>query len=924
MKRLNILIVDDQPINRRLLTAQLESEGHAVLAAEHGVEALAVLETAMVDVIISDILMPVMDGYRLCGQVRGSERHRDLPFIFYTATYTSPADEELCLQLGANGYLRQPVGIQQLVTAIEKALGSIHRPYVAVETEEILKEYNERLVLKLEQKNVALAEALDQVTLQATALDAAADAIIITDAEGAISWVNRAFTTITGRTLEDSAGQTAGALGLGVRDAVFTTAYWRTYREPAWHGESVTPDPDGGLHYDEVRVTPVAAQDGTIHHFVGVIHDVTKRKRAEEELRTTHAQLREFLDHSPAVLYALKIGDRVIPRLVSENVTHLLGVPQEETLGADWWLNSVHPDDRARAEAGLATALIDGASRTEYRLGHRDGTYRWVDDSVRMIRDASGQPAELVGVTTDITERRQVQDELRESERRFQSMLSNLELIAITLDRDAQITYCNDHLLRLTGWTRTELLGCNWLEKFVPGELQENVRESFTALLTDAPQAWHFENEIVTRAGKRLRIQWNNSVLRSLSGDVIGVASIGEDVTERRSLERQMLRAQRLESLGTLAGGIAHDLNNLLMPILMGATLLKRFETSERSQKAIENIERSVKRGSDLVKQVLLFARGADTLRNSVQLADVVREVESISTSTFPRNITFEISMPVDLRDVTGDTTQLTQVLLNLCVNARDAMPRGGQISISAANTDLSSRAAQLSGGASGGPYVILEVTDTGEGMPREIIDRIFDPFFTTKEMGKGTGLGLSTVQGIVSNHGGFVSVASTVEEGTTFKVYLPASEPSVVIAARDDEAPTEPPRGNGEVVMVVDDDSTVLSMTTQTLTAFGYTVVGAEDGAQAIGVYSRRSDIALVVTDMSMPIIDGQALIAALTRMDPKLPIIVATGNTAASYLAKVAKSGVAAVLTKPYTADRLLRVAADVLAARSDRRAL
>jgi PAS domain S-box-containing protein len=814
--------------------------------------------------------------------------------------------------------LRKPVGIEQLLAAIEESLGSTPaHPEITIEEENILKEYNERLVFKLEQKNVALAAALDQLALQAAALDAAADAIIIADVHGVVSWANRAFFIVTGHAPDDVLARPIDDLGLGVPRIVFTAPYWQMHPGPAWRGESTMRSRTGRVYYDAVTVTPVVQDDSAITHFVAVMHDVTERKQAEE-------QLREFLNHSPAVLYALEIeGETVVPRLVTANITRLLGVPQAETMNTEWWREQIHPDDRELAEAGMVEARTNGASESEYRVRHRDGTYRWIHDSRRLVRDTSGNPVELVGATTDITERRQVQDELRESERRFQSMLANLELIAMTVDRDARITYCNDHLLRLTGWTREELLGRDWYETFVPNEIVSNMRATFEALLGDAPHAWHHENEIVTRSGKRLLIQWNNTVLRSLSGDVTGAASIGGDVTERRKLEQQMLRAQRLESLGTLAGGIAHDLNNLLMPILMGATLLKRLETSEQSRKAIENIERSVTRGSELVKQVLLFARGAETSRNAVQLAEVVGEVESIAKSTFPRNITFEISMPRGLRAVTGDVTQLTQVLLNLCVNARDAMPGGGQISISATNTELSPNSAQLSGAASGGPYVLLDVTDTGEGMPREIVDRIFDPFFTTKEVGKGTGLGLSTVQGIVSNHGGFISVASTVGEGTTFKIYLPARSGQSIAAAKSTEAATEPPHGNGEVVLVVDDDATVLSMTTQTLVAFGYNVVGAEDGAQAISVYTRRSsDIALILTDMSMPIMDGQALIAALTRIDPQLPIIAATGNTAASHLKKIAKSGVVAVLSKPYTADHLLHAVADALATRRSRR--
>ncbi|MEA2327958.1 MAG: hypothetical protein QOE68_2917, partial [Thermoanaerobaculia bacterium] len=473
------------------------------------------------------------------------------------------------------------------------------------------------------------------------------------------------------------------------------------------------------------------------------INDVTERRRAEDQLREAHAQLREFLDHSPAVLYALKIeGERIVPRLVSENVTRLLGYKKEETLSMAWWTEQIHPEDRARAEAGMSEALSRGTSRTEYRVRHKAGSYSWVEDTRRLVRDAQGRPAELVGATLDIDERRRAQDELRESERRFRDMLGNLDLIAMMLDLDRRITYCNDYLVQLSGWRREELLGKDWVETFIPQELSLDLHAAFASLLSDAPQFWHYENEITTRSGKRRLIRWNNSLLRSASGKVIGTASIGEDVTDQKSLEKQMLRAQRLESLGALAGGIAHDMNNMLMPILMGVTLLKRFEPSEQSLKAIENIEQSVMRGRDLVNQVLLFARGTDTARKPVDLNEVVREVAAIITHTFPKDITVEISIPEDLAHVTADSTQLTQVLLNFCVNARDAMLSGGKISISAVKTEISEQYANAHG-ASAGPYVVLTVSDTGDGIPSEIIDRIFDPFFTTKEVGKGPGIGL-------------------------------------------------------------------------------------------------------------------------------------------------------------------------------------
>jgi len=917
MKPLTILIVDDLPINLKLLRAQLEGEGHTVVDAHNGVEALAVLDRRKVDVIVSDILMPVMDGYRLCHEVRKSERFRHLPFIAYTSTYVSPSDEKLSIDLGADKYLRKPATVGELMHTIEEALVNPgRRPTAVFDQTDVLKEYNAGLVAKLEKKNVELIDAVSQLGLQTIALETAADAIMITDAEGVMLWVNPAFTTTTGYTAEDAIGKTPRILKSGTHTDAFYRTFWKTILAgETWRSEFVNRHKDGHIYYGEHTVTPVRDAAGTVTHFVGIMHDVTERKRAEVQLREAHGQLHELLDHSPAVLYALSLEcDTVTPRLVSENITRLLGFEVRETLSFAWWQAQLHPDDSERAHASIQEALAQGVSRTEYRMRHKDGSYRWVDDTRRLVRDPKGQPSELVGVWSDITERKSAQDELHESERQFRDLLDNLDLISVIIDREARVTYCNDYFLRLTGWQREEVIGFNWFERFVPPERGDEALKRFAVLLADGEDLRHTTHEIVTRSGHRRLLRWNNSLMYSASGEVIGTASIAEDVTDRVRLEQQLLRTQRMESLGTLAGGIAHDLNNLLLPILMGVTLLKRFDPNEASLKAINNIERSVRRGSDLVKQVLLFARGSETSREPVQLTDVVSEIEAIITSTFPKDIALEVSMAPDLSAVTGDATQLTQVLLNLCVNARDAMPRGGQLTISAANADISDRDALTRGSSGGGPHVVLEVTDTGEGMPREILDRIFDPFFTTKEVGKGTGLGLSTAQGIISSHGGFLGVSSNAGEGSRFTIHLPARPEQQAAVMIPEE--TGPPHGNGELILVVDDDASVVSITKQTLEVFGYEVLTAEDGAQAIGVFSRRhADIALVVTDMAMPVIDGAALIAALNRMVPGVRIIATTGNPSAASMSKIARTGVTHILTKPYAAEQLLVTLSEAL---------
>jgi len=919
MKRLNILIVDDQPINLKLLRAELEAEGHTVFEASNGQEGLDLLDRQQIDVIISDIFMPVMDGYRFCFEVRRSEQHRNIPFIVYTSTYLSPSDEKLSLDLGADRYLRKPASVEEIKQTIVDVLDSPRRqPTAVIDSTDVLKEYSAGLVTKLQKKNVELSSAMSLLTLQSTALETSADAMLITDAAGVIIWINAAFTKATGYAPDEVIGQTPRILKSGMQDESVYRRFWETILGgQTFRGEFINRRKDGTVYYVEHTVTPVCTADGVVTHFVGVMHDITERRRTEEQLREANAQLREFLDHSPAVLYALRVeGERIVPRFASENITRLLGFDAEEALSYEWWLGQLHVDDRESAAGSIAQTLTDGSSRHEYRLRHKDGRYLWVEDQQRLVRDEQGAPAEIVGVWTDITDRKRAEEELHETERRFRDMLDNLDLISVMLDQEGRVAYCNDYFLRLTGWSRDEVIGTSWFERFLPADIAGEMRDVYLTLLKDGKEVRHYTNEIMTRSGERRLVQWSHSLLYSKTGEVIGVASIAEDITERAKLEKQLFRAQRLESLGTLAGGIAHDLNNLLLPILMGVTLLKRFGPNEASLQAIDNIERSVKRGSELVKQVLLFARGGQTSREPVRLDAIIHEIEAIITSTFPKDITLETEVAENVYSVTGDATQLTQVLLNLCVNSRDAMPHGGNIVISARNQVLTDTDALLHGAVVGGAYSVLEVADTGEGMAKEIVDRIFDPFFTTKEVGSGTGLGLSTVQGIVSNHGGFVTVSSAAGEGSTFTVYLPARRSQAEVVSLP-VATTAPPQGNGELILLVDDDASVLSITQQTLEEFGYRVLTAVDGAQAIGTFSRQhEEIALVLTDMAMPVIDGFALIAALNRIGRDVRVIATTGNPSATTMTKIARSGVAHILIKPYTADHLLRTIAGVLA--------
>jgi CheY-like chemotaxis protein len=368
-----------------------------------------------------------------------------------------------------------------------------------------------------------------------------------------------------------------------------------------------------------------------------------------------------------------------------------------------------------------------------------------------------------------------------------------------------------------------------------------------------------------------------------------------------------------MESVGVLASGIAHDINNVLTPIMLSQELLQEKLTDEESQRLLKAIERSTQRGANLMKQVMSFSKGVEGERNVLQVAHIVSEIREIAEETFPRSIKIRTDIPKDLWTISGDATQLHQVVMNLCVNARDSM-QDGILSISAENLFIDEDYAHINTEAKIGSYIVITVSDTGKGIPLEIRDRIFEPFFTTKEHGKGTGLGLSTSLGIVKSHGGFITVYSEVGNGTAFKVYLPAITTVETLTA--EEKQLELPAGHGESILIVDDEDLIREITKKTLKAHGYRVITANDGKEAIPLYLKnREKIKLVLMDMMMPIMDGSTSIRELHKINPELKIIAVSGLTEKDKLAKVYETYIHAFLTKPYNTEKLLNTIYDAI---------
>lgn len=503
------------------------------------------------------------------------------------------------------------------------------------------------------------------------------------------------------------------------------------------------------------------------------------------------------------------------------------------------------------------------------------------------------------------TERQLAEEQLHEMRARMDRVLAHSPAViySMAIEGDALTpSFITANLLPRWGYAVEEALHPDWWSIHVHPDDRQSASANLAQLL--AHGTIHQEYRFRRKGGDYRWIEDQQSLIRDAEGKPTEIAGVWTDVTEKKLLETQVLRSQRVESIGTLAGGIAHDLNNVLSPIMMSIDLLKMKAQDDEALAILASVESSAQRGAKMVRQVLSFARGMDGERMAVKVSPLIDEVTKIVKDSFPKNIRIEQHLANRLWSLKADPTQLHQVLLNLCVNARDAMPQGGTLTLSAQNIFIDEPYAAKKIHARAGPHLKIEVKDTGTGIPPAIIDRIFDPFFTTKDFGKGTGLGLSTSLAIVKSHGGFIELESDTHLGTSFAIFLPVDD--VVDPSLPPPNGQERPRGNGETILLVDDEAIVRDVTAQILKTFGYNVELASNGAEAVALYqTQRENIAAVLTDVMMPVMDGRAMVQLLRRFDPHLKIIAASG---VDHDDEMSAEGIKCFLPKPYNTRTLL----------------
>jgi two-component system cell cycle sensor histidine kinase/response regulator CckA len=639
---------------------------------------------------------------------------------------------------------------------------------------------------------------------------------------------------------------------------------------------------------------------------------ISKQQNTLIELDQSKNQMLELVRRLPMPAHLIDENEKVL--LMNDAFKQTFGYSCEDFINGNRWWPTVCPDPEYRAHVkqlwkdyvqNINSGKQTGALR-EVRLRTKTGDERIVDFNLSKFGNRS-----LV-VLDDVTDWIKKEDELS-------LMASALEAaangIAIT-DADAKIQWVNPAFSEMTGYSKEEIVGNN------PRILKSGTQsEAFYKSMWDTLNAGKVWSGLIVnkhKNGKKYEEDMTITPVIDKEGAITNYIAIKKDVTDRKQLERQFLRSQRMESLGLLAGGVAHDLNNVLAPIMMSLEMLDKGLEPNKRRKLIAGIQNGCERGSAIIKQILAFSRGLKGEHVPVQVRHLIKDMVKFTRETFPKNISIVADIPRDLWLLSADATQIHQVLLNVAINAKDAMPQGGKLTFDAKNVVLQDAKTDSECSDMPGHYVMISIKDTGIGMSQDVVDHIFDPFLTTKAMGKGTGLGLSTAMGVVKNHKGVIDVKSEVGCGSTITIWLPASDDQTIES--ETVHPERPTQGHGETILVVDDEESVRKTTELVLCQSGYKALLAEDGSEAVAIFAERgNEIALVITDIMMPIMDGVDMSRILKRMRPDVRIIGASGLVdepgKQDRSQELKTLGIHTTLMKPFRADTLLSTVYEAL---------
>ena len=885
-----ILIVEDVTDDADLMLRELRRTlgGCTARRVQTERDLIDALHQFTPDVVLSDHSLPQFNAHDALRVVR-SERP-GTPVIIVTGSLDEETAAEY-IKAGAADYILK---------------NRLHRLAPAV-----------RRVLALKQ---ALAEAADAAAARAQSeerfrklVEFSSDVITLLAADGAILYSSQSLKPTLGYAPGELAGHDVFELVHPEDRPLAERLFYRVAREA---GRTARADlrvrHKGGAWRDLEVVAVNHLGDPVIGAVVVNYRDVTGRKRADEQLRRTT----EFLSHAQAFAHVGSwewdiAGDAIT---WSEETYRIFGLPPAVgRIALQQYLALIHPDDRDTVAAAVRDALDRGGSfEIDHRIVHPDGSVRFLHGRGGVVTGGPRGPMHMTGTVLDITARKQAETALREANNHLQTLIASSPLPILSTDAAGGVRTWNTAAERLFGWSAAEVLG-----KPVPTVPAEQ-RGAYVGLLRRVLGGESLNGVELVRSkqdGTPVTVNLFAAPLRDAAGRVTGVLALFEDVTGVKRLEQQFHQAQKMEAVGRLAGGVAHDFNNLLTAIL-GSTdlLLETLPADHPGREEAEETRKAALRAADLTRQLLAFGRQQVLAPRVLDLNEVVANMDKMLQRLIGEDVDLRTVLADDLGAVRADPGQLEQVIVNLAVNARDAMPKGGMLTIETANVTLDETYAATHTVVQPGPYILLAVSDTGTGMDAAIKARAFEPFFTTKPKGKGTGLGLATVYGIVKQSGGYVWVYSEPGRGTTFKIYLPRVDAPV--------QPAQPPvattgsRQGSETILVVEDQDEVRRLTRRILEARGYRVLVAANGAAALRLaHEQRGSIHLLVTDVVMPGMSGRELGLLLAAAHPTMKVLYLSGYTDESIVRHgVLEPGVA-FLQKPFTADVLACKVREVL---------
>jgi len=933
----NILIVEDNAESRYMLEQLLASKGHHIVVAENGEDALRLSHQDPPDVIVSDIMMPVMNGFRLCREVKKDPGLRHIPFVFYTATFVDESDEKLAMSLGASRFVVKPTEGEAFLQILDEVLKEYEQGILPV-PEGLLEDEDSLLEMYESSMTRKLAETVERLTDERKALVRSERRL--KEAQE-LAHIGHWELDLRSHSLEwsDEIYRI-----LGVKPQAFQASYKammamevihpddRDFVDRA-HRESLakkTPSDieyrlllkDRTLKYVNERFQTLYDDDGTPAFSMGTVQDITERRQAEEALREAESLYRLHFENVSDVIYSVDREMKLIN--ISPSVERVLGYKPEELIGRPVQeLNVLALESLEQATADTQRVL--GGERipsTEYQFIARDDTRRWGEVSgAPLIRD--GQVVAVISVARDITDRRVAEKALNEA----YDIISRSSSVVFTWKNQEgwPVAFVSENVERLFGYTSEEFISgkLDYAGCIHPEDLKRVAREvAEYSSQEHSTEVVHKPYRIIAKDGSEKIINDWTYIVRDRDGRVTHYKGIVEDITERsrseeerERLQAQLHQAQKMESVGRLAGGVAHDFNNMLSVIQGRAELaLLDVAPEEPLHDSLQEILRAATRSSNVIRHLLAFARKQTIAPEVLNLNDTVEGMLKMLRRLIGEDIDLTWRPDTNLWPVNMDPAQIDQILANLCVNARDAISGVGKIVIETENVVLDEDYSEEHTGCVPGDYVMLGVSDDGSGMDQETLQNAFEPFFTTKDVGKGTGLGLSTVYGIVSQNRGFIDVISEPGKGTAFKIYLPRHHGKSEEAF--ETAKTDIPRGRGETVLIVEDETLVLEVGRQILERLGYAVLSAVSPGEAVTMARKYSgEIHLLITDVVLPEMSGKNLTEEMIKIRPGIKTLFMSGYTADIIAPHgILEKGVHFV-QKPFTTESLGRKVREVL---------